>query len=190
MNSGLWLIRHGPTHAGTLTGWGDIPADLGDTAALARLAAALPDVPVISSDLIRASATADAITGSRPRLPHAPCLREMNFGLWEGLTADRVAAQDPDLSRRFWTDPSTAAPPGGEGWQTLSSRVITGTKQLLAAHKRLIIVAHFGPILSLIQHATGESTAKVMGHTVAPLSLTEIAVSERGWQLQRLNVTP
>ena len=34
----LWWVRHGPTHAKAMVGWRDLPADLSDTAALARLA--------------------------------------------------------------------------------------------------------------------------------------------------------
>lgn len=190
----LWLVRHGPTHARTLAGWSDLPADLGDAAALARLAAALPEVPVVSSDLIRAVATADAIRGRRPRLPHDAALREMHFGRWEGLTADEVAARDPGLSRRFWTDPAAAAPPGGEDWPQLSARVLGAAGRLLAAHDEVIIVAHFGPILALVQRATGEGAAVVMGHTVAPLSLTELAITGGAdaarWELRRMNVLP
>lgn len=186
----LWLIRHGPTHARTLTGWTDLPADLGDTAALARLAAALPQAPVVSSDLVRAVATADAILGPRPRLPHEPDLREMHFGIWEGLTAAEVEARDPDLSRAFWTDPAAASPPSGEGWQVLSARVLAATTRLLAVHDELILVAHFGPILALVQHATGESAAEVMGRSVAPLSLTEIEVADEEWAATRLNHLP
>jgi len=63
------MVRHGPTHAKTMVGHADVPADLSDTAALSRLSNYLPEVPVVSSDLIRASATADAICGARPRLP-------------------------------------------------------------------------------------------------------------------------
>ena len=58
----LWWVRHGPTHQKAFTGWRDVPADLSDHAALARLDAFLPpDARLISSDLIRASATADAL---------------------------------------------------------------------------------------------------------------------------------
>jgi alpha-ribazole phosphatase len=84
--SRLWLVRHGPTHAKSFVGWTDLPADLSDTAALARLEIALPDVPVVSSTLDRAVKTADAIQGVRPRLPHDPRLRETHFGDWENLT--------------------------------------------------------------------------------------------------------
>ena len=47
----LFLVRHGPTHAKTMVGWSDLPADLSDRAALDRLAGFLPDqATVISSD--------------------------------------------------------------------------------------------------------------------------------------------
>jgi len=51
----VYWVRHGPTHQTAFTGWRDVPADLSDTAALARLDAFLPgDAVVISSDLMRA----------------------------------------------------------------------------------------------------------------------------------------
>ena len=96
----LWWVRHGPTHAKAFAGWRDIPADLSDTAALTRLNAHLPaGAPVISSDLIRATATADVLSAQRPRLPHDPDLREFHFGEWDGLGFAEVAARWPDLSR-------------------------------------------------------------------------------------------
>ena len=99
----LYLVRHGPTHQKNFVGWRDVPADLSDTAALSRLSAFLPsDALLISSDLSRARATADAISGNRNRLPHDARLREFNFGAWDGLHFSEVAQRDPDLSRRFW----------------------------------------------------------------------------------------
>src|SRR5690606_24710314 len=77
----FWLVRHGPTHARGMVGWTDLPADLSDGTALARLSAHLPgEAPVISSDLSRAVATADALAAcagrsGRRRLPHDPGLR-------------------------------------------------------------------------------------------------------------------
>ncbi|MCC7321685.1 MAG: histidine phosphatase family protein [Rubellimicrobium sp.] len=186
----LWLVRHGPTHARTLAGWSDIPADLSDHGALARLGARLPQAAVVSSDLTRAVATADALAGSRPRLPHAPALREMHFGAWEGLTHAEVAARDPDLSRAFWTDPEKVAPPGGEGWQALRARVTGAVAELAPGRDDLIVVAHFGVILALIQQATGEGITRVMGRRIEPLSLSTITLGPGGWGLGAVNQAP
>ncbi len=49
-----YWVRHGPTHAKAMIGWTDLPADLSDTAKLARLEAMLPTGgKVVSSDLSR-----------------------------------------------------------------------------------------------------------------------------------------
>ncbi|MCV6598319.1 MAG: histidine phosphatase family protein [Mangrovicoccus sp.] len=174
--STLWLIRHGPTHRSGMHGWNDIPADLSDHAALARLAAALPeDLPVISSDLIRARATADAIQGNRARLGDDPSLREMHFGDWEGKEFDEVWETTPELSKKLWDEPGETAPPGGESWNALRARVDAGLDALMAAHPGgLIAVAHFGVILTQVQRATGESSKEVFRRKVRNLSLTEI----------------
>ncbi|MFN3294547.1 MAG: histidine phosphatase family protein, partial [Gemmobacter sp.] len=71
----FWL-RHAPTHERAFTGWRDVPADLSDRNLIARVARLLPtDALVVSSDLIRARTTADALTGPRTRLPDDPGLR-------------------------------------------------------------------------------------------------------------------
>jgi len=114
--SRIWLVRHGPTHAKGMVGWTDLPADLSDGAALARLNAHLPQVPVISSDLTRAVATADALH-SCPRLPHDADWRELHFGAWEMQTFAEVEAASPDHIRAFWETPGEISPPGGESWK-------------------------------------------------------------------------
>lgn len=181
----FWWVRHGPTHAHTLTGWTDIAADLSDAAAVARLAAALPaGAPVVSSDLWRARATADAIAGLRPRMPHDPRLREIHFGAWEGLTAAQAEARDPGLVRAFWD--GEAAAPGGEGWADLAARVHRAV-EALAGPPDVIVVAHFGAILAALQRAQGVQARKVLAQPIAPLSLTEIALAPGGWQVGRIN---
>jgi broad specificity phosphatase PhoE len=185
----FWWVRHGPTHAVTLTGWTDLPADLSDRSALERLAAALPaGAPVVSSDLLRARATADALQGARPRLPHDPRLREIHFGAWEGLTAAQAEARDPGLTRAFWD--GEAAAPGGEDWAALGARVRAAVAAL-SGPPDVIVVAHFGAILAALQWAQGVGTRAVLAQPIRPLSLTDIAqVPGGGWQVGRINHAP
>lgn len=179
----LWLVRHGPTHAKTMIGWTDRPADLSDTARIARLAAALPDVPVISSDLIRATATADALQGHRRRLPHDPRLREIHFGAWENLTHAEAEARDAALARAFWDQAGHVAAPEGESWNAMAARV---TAALEALPEQAIVVCHFGPILAALQRALGCDVQTVFAHRIEPLSLTEIGF-DAGWTIGRIN---
>ncbi len=167
-----WLVRHGPTHAKAMIGWTDLPADLSDTAALRRLSAHLPpDAPVISSDLTRAVATADAL-GPRPRLPHEPALRELHFGRWEERGFADVEAEDPTLIRAFWETPGDVRPPGGESWNDLTTRTWAALDRLHGQARDLIVVAHFGPILAALQRAGGMTAIEVFAHKIDNLSVT------------------
>lgn len=186
----LWLVRHGPTHAKSMVGWSDVPADLSDTAAIARLRAFLPNAPVVSSDLIRASATADALAPAL-RLPHDPLLREINFGAWELQTFAEVEAKDPHTIRAYWDTPGHVAPPGGESWNAVRGRVDSAIDRYLAdGHGNLVIVAHFGVILTQVQRALGIGAYEAFNHRINNLSVTVLEHSTTGWSTHHINHTP
>ncbi|KMW57975.1 Phosphoglycerate mutase family protein [Candidatus Rhodobacter oscarellae] len=177
----FWWVRHGPTHEKAFVGWRDVPADLSDRAQIARLSAHLPqDALVISSDLIRCTATADAIQGARARLPDEPELREFNFGDWDGMHFRDVAARFPKLSRAYWEQPGDAAPPNGESWNQAEARIARAVARLAAAHpgRHIIAVAHMGVIVSQIRRALGVTAYQALGHKIDNLSVTRIAGGE------------
>ena len=181
----LWLVRHGPTHAKAMVGWTDLPADLSDTAAIARLSDYLPDAPVVSSDLSRAVATADAIQGERHRLPHDPDLREINFGDWE-----MSEFKDDPLMRAYWETPGDIAPPNGESWNTVKARVDRSIDRLIGeGHEDLIVVGHFGQILTQVQRALGISAYDTFGHRISNLSVTVIETAG-GFTAREINHLP
>jgi broad specificity phosphatase PhoE len=185
--SRLWLVRHGPTHAKSFVGWTDLPADLSDTAAIARLETALPDVPVVSSTLDRAVKTADVIQGDRHRLPHDPHLRETHFGDWENLTWAQIQDRDAALARRVFESPGHHAPPGGESWHEFYDRVQTGVDAITGD---AIVVAHMGVILAVLQRALGCSAYEALGHKIDNLSVTAITRTPKGasdWSVQSIN---
>ena len=188
----FYWVRHGPTHAKAAVGWLDLPADLSDTATLSRLDDYLPDdALVVSSDLVRASATADAIAGSRDRLAHRQALREMNYGDWDGLPFKDVAKTHPDLSRAFWEEPGDVAPPNGESWNGLHRRISSEIAELtnLAAGRSIVVVAHFGVILTAIQHAAKLAPKSAFAFKIDNLSVTEIdhIPSSQSWRVNRVN---
>jgi alpha-ribazole phosphatase len=182
----FFWVRHGPTHAKSMVGWSDLPADLSDGTALARLSAHLPDAPVVSSTLQRATATADAIQGGRARLPHDPDLREIHFGDWELQRFTEV--EDQALIRRYWEEPGAVAPPGGESWDVVSARVNAAVSRLLV-HDQVIVVAHFGVILTQVQRALGITAYQAFGHKIDNLSVTEV-VYDGAWRVGLINHLP
>lgn len=169
-----------------MVGHRDIPADLSDTAALARLAAFLPLAPVTSSDLVRATATADAIAGARPRLPPDAGLREFDHGDWDGLHWTEIARRWPALSRDYWERPGDAAPPNGESWNMAAARVSAAADRY-SQQSDLIIVAHMGTILTQLARATGRSAMQTLAQPIAPLSVTKLFRGHSGWQVEFVN---
>ncbi|AZV79531.1 histidine phosphatase family protein [Parasedimentitalea marina] len=189
----LYLVRHGPTHAKCMVGWSDLPADLSDGAALARLDNYLPqDALVVSSDLTRAVATADAIQGSRPRLPHTQNLREIHFGDWELRTWAEIDAEDPVRIKAYWETPGDVTPPRGESWNQVCTRVDAAIDQLVQAHsgRNLIVVGHFGQILTQVQRAEKLTAEEVFAHRIDNLSVSEISKSSKGWSIGKINHCP
>jgi alpha-ribazole phosphatase len=183
-------VRHGPTHERAFTGWRDVPADLSDHAALARLDAHLPrGALLVSSDLARARDTADRLGAGRRRLPDAPALREFDFGAWDGLTFDVVAARDPELSRAFWENPGPVAAPGGESWDGVAARVGAEIEALARRHPGadLVAVAHMGVILTHLHAGGGLDPAEALSHRIEPLSVTRLDRTGAGWRIVGIN---
>ena len=189
----IYMVRHGPTYAKSMVGWSDLPADLSDKAALDRLSAFLPSqAVVVSSDLSRAVSTADAIQGTRARLPHRSGLREINFGAWELRAFKEIEAEDPDHIRAFWEQPGDVRPPDGESWHEICSRVDREIDSLIDSHtgQDIIVVAHFGAIVTQIQRAEQLSSYDAFGHRIDNLSVTEIRHHEGSLVTGRINHLP
>src|SRR5260370_9576666 len=84
-----------------------------------------------SSDLRRATETAEPIAKNFG-LDYAtsPALREMNFGLWEGLTRKEVELQYPDDARASAKHFPHHRPPPDESFLNSQARAINTLEQL------------------------------------------------------------
>ena len=155
------LLRHGQTPMSVqkrYAGRSDVPlTDVGvqqAAAAAKRLASA--DVGVIvTSPLLRAAATAQevaAVTGAAVVTDDG--FRETDFGAWEGLTFAEVGERWPSEVTTWLADPD-AAPPGGESFTDVSTRVTAALHRVLADRdgQRVLIVSHVTPIKTLVAAA-------------------------------------
>lgn len=122
--------RHGRTKwnaTGRFQGQADVPLDdLGREQAqrAAPLLAAMKPSVIVSSDLSRATETA----GYLAALVDLPVrtdarLREIHVGTWEGLTADEVVHEDPDLAHRYFRGEDIRRSATGETVAETSARV-------------------------------------------------------------------
>ena len=188
-----WWIRHGPTHQKTFCGWRDVPADLSNTDHIDWLNLTLPrDAILVSSDLIRAVATADTLTQNHPRLPHSPAIREFDFGVWDGMSFQEVSARDQELSRQYWEQPGNVAAPGGESWNDAARRTTQFVDEMNAIYtgRDIIAVAHFGTILTQVQRAGGMDAYKALSYEIDNMSVTEMVWDGENWHLGAINQMP
>ncbi|MEO1562295.1 MAG: histidine phosphatase family protein [Pseudomonadota bacterium] len=179
----LFFLRHGPTHAKRAIGWTDLPADLSDTARLQRIDQAIPqNTTCISSDLTRTRETLAAVSGNRPRLPENPALREFHYGDWEDLSFQEISSKDPDRAMAYWRTPGDVSPPNGESWNEGVARMsqAVDAARASAGNTDLLIVCHFGVILSQLARFSSIPARSVLSFSIEPLSLTTIEILSEG----------
>jgi len=114
---------------------------------------------IFSSDLRRAIETSQIIARTH-KLPVivTPFLREINFGVWEGLTFVEIEKHYPVLLSKWMKDPFKVRIPRGETAEDVRYRVIEAWNFLAlkaSGEKTVVIVAHGGPLRLLLCYLTG-----------------------------------
>ncbi|HYE82748.1 MAG TPA: alpha-ribazole phosphatase [Clostridia bacterium] len=151
--TGLYLVRHGETElntAGVYYGWTDCSLSEKGITQGSDLADILQNVTfdaVISSSLARAVLTSAIVSGFTPEeIIKDDRLRELNFGEWEGLHYNEVMEKHKDAWEKWGSDWKNTAPPGGESFNQIYSRVKSCIEDVLKDYrgKRLLIVSHQG----------------------------------------------
>ncbi len=116
-------------------------------------------------------------------------LQEMDFGAWEGMSAEEIWEQDQTRLSAFWEDPSATPAPGGEPWATLCSRAAEAFEEIVLARqgKKILLLTHAGVMRSLLVTQLGLSfTAswKVALPTAAMMQLAAtIDVEEKAFHV-------
>ena len=110
-----------------------------------------------TSGLARARETAAILLDGRTCPVHATAdLNEMSYGQWEGLTRPEIQLQFSRDWAAFLADREHQAPPAGESAVALERRVRSFAGTLSQHHTEgevsLLIVAHGGPLRTLIVH--------------------------------------
>jgi broad specificity phosphatase PhoE len=151
---------------------------------------------VYCSDLQRTRVAAEAIGRlQRPRRKPEPlpALRELNLGIWEGMTYNDIAARYPqDLAARY-QDLAGFRIAEGESLLDLAERVVPAFMNMVADNKggRVCVVAHAGVNRVIMAKLMGAPLDRVfrLGQDYACLNI--IDVFEDGLPLiQNLNLPP
>jgi len=149
----LCLVRHGTTTLNVQNryrGRRDIPLDATgyqDAVDAARSLSQAGLTAVYTGPLRRTIATAQIIA-DEARVPDLRILHGLNnvdYGAWEGMTADEAAAFDPEAFELYRTSPSRAACPLGERLSDAQRRM-TGALKLIGSR-------HAGETVAAVTHA-------------------------------------
>lgn len=186
----LSLVRHGQSTwnaLGRAQGQTVAPplTDLGrsQARALGRHFDSAPTTLLLSSDLVRAVQTADAIAaviGVGPQLDRR--LREQGYGRFEGRLSSDLASLDMD-----WTDPSVRIG-GGESTDDVRARIGSLLSDLIAAHpanpRPIVLVTHGDTIRAALAWLRGPGSEQVPPNA----SITEVILVGGAVHRERLVV--
>jgi broad specificity phosphatase PhoE len=109
------------------------------------------EVRLVSSPALRCRQTAAAIAAqfgfAADAMEVVPGLLELDYGAWDGLTADECRARDPELRAAWEADPYATACPDGESGADVARRAFAATAPIeawLAADRArcAIVVTH------------------------------------------------
>lgn len=191
----LTLIRHGLTpwnETGRFQGHADPPlSDAGRAQAerlKQRIAESFPSPSVVySSPLTRARETASIAFGaSSIKLDER--LKEIHFGDFEGRT--RVENEQHAAWSQWAEDPYHRAPPGGESYADLRSRVVPWLESVHAAEGHVVAVAHSGTIQMILAELLGVTHPQWDRRVfVRHSSVTRVLYTDNGWMVERINDT-
>lgn len=193
----LMLVRHGETEWNVqrrYQGQTDVPlSEVGKQQAeliAERLVGQKIDA-IYASDLSRAWETAQIIVEkSGLKIFPEPRLRELKFGVLEGLTFDEAEAQHPEMIAA-WLKNFNNTPDSAETIRSFNRRVVSLLDDLKRKHDEQIVllVGHGGSLSETLRVVLELSREKRWYLEMENASLSEVSISEDFVSLKRLNET-
>lgn len=193
----LMLVRHGQTEWNAqrrYQGQSDVPLSALGRRQAARLAERLAGEEidaVYASDLGRAFETAQMIVENTGlEVVPEPRLRELKFGVMEGLTFEEAQARYPEMIAA-WLDDFNRPPQGAETIDVFNARCVALLEELQGKHDEqvVLLVAHGGSLSEILRVVLGLSPEKRWYLEMENASLSEVQIGEKYVSLKRLNDT-
>jgi broad specificity phosphatase PhoE len=191
----LILVRHGETEGQSSIryhGRTDVPLSALGRQQMERVRAALNGetfARVYASELSRAVEAAAIISGTR--VARIAGFNEIDFGDWEGLTAEEIETRDPHGYARWAANRGDFTYPSGESTATLRSRVVRALHEVLATAPsgNLLFVVHKGVIRSILAELLPLDDAQRRGIAVGLASIHVVSGSNGRWRAEVLDRT-
>ena len=195
MGAELLLVRHGETEGESSIryhGRTDVAlSELGRAQMRAVATKLSPEgfTHVFSSTMGRAVEGARLIAGASAPIVCLKEFSEVDFGLFEGLTAEEISSRHPNEFERWRRDRLTSgyAYPGGESRAAFEARVEAGLRRMLdswdedSGDSRALLVAHRGVIRTIVR-------ALVKVEPVIELGSIHILERAPQWRVRELDI--
>ncbi len=107
---------------------------------------------IYTSPLKRALETAEIININQKELIFEDRLKELNFGILEGMTYDEILKKYPKEAKKLEEEWQTYNYQTGESLLELQKRVIDFIKSIDLGGKNIILVCHWGVINSILSY--------------------------------------
>lgn len=187
----IHLLRHGQTalsRQNVFCGRGLNPALTHEGVAMAEaFASACRDTPwnaIYSSPLLRAVSTATPLARALGlQIEQRDGLAEIDYGEWDGLSADVVAQRWHDEHERWSADPAWNPPTGGETAIALGQRMTRVVEEITQAHGDgdVLVVSHKASIRVLLCELLGVDVGRFRYRFGCPVgSVSVVAFGEHG----------
>jgi len=165
----LYLARHAQTASSAVdsfNGQRELPLTETGLAQARLLGARLAKIrwaAVYRSPLGRTRQTADLIAPGFDQVV-LPGLTEINYGGWEGLSAEQARTLNPGRYKAWIADPATTSPTGGETAAQVEVRVLAALDEILSRHdgsaQPVLAVSHKATLRILGARLTGAPISK------------------------------
>jgi len=170
------LLRHGDVQGGRCyRGVKDDPlSDLGWQQMLNATDNQTWDA-IVSSPLQRCSAFAEHLSADFETVQN---FKEINFGDWEGQTAEAIHQHSAEHLTHFMCDPAHNPPPNGEILTAFQNRIINEWNRLFTKHqfRHILLISHGGTMRTIISHILNMSTQDMMRLEIEHASMSRIRI--------------
>lgn len=181
----LYFVRHGETdwnQSERFQGHSDIPLNENGRVEISRLKPLLSTIEfdgVYASDLLRCQESAAIAGYEEPVL--SVNLREMNFGIAEGLTYNEICKKHPELSEGWETNWDTFDVPNGESYIAFERRVVDEVSRIISqGGKRYLFFVHGGVIRAFLAYHLSNRPGAFWQYKVKNGTVCEVIIRHDG----------
>ena len=195
----LILVRHGHVEGISperFRGRAELPlTELGRREAeitAVRIAATWRPAAIYTSPMGRCVETGTAIGKPLGLSASAmPGLNDIDYGDWQGLTADEARARWPDELDTWYRHPDWAAIPRGETLQQVLTRAVAALREVIRHHPddTIVLVAHDSVNRVLLLHALELPLSRYWRFKQNPCCINELDLSADGFTILGINQT-